>query len=168
LVGILLFFLLMHVTRVAGYHAAEHQTVHALERNEKLSIDIVKRMPRAHPRCGTNLVAAMLMFTTLVEILQYAPRGYAEFAALAAAITTLFTWRSAGTFLQERFTTRPASNRELKSGILAGDMLMAKFLADPPCRASFFRRIWCSGMPQTFFGYLLTWSIVSGLEFLTQ
>ena len=46
LLALTLFLLLMRVSRLAGYHAAEHQTVHAMERNETLVPEIVCRMPR--------------------------------------------------------------------------------------------------------------------------
>src|SRR5262249_35497809 len=102
----ILFLLLMRATRLAGYHSAEHQTVHALERGERLIPEIVRRMPRAHPRCGTNIMAAGLVFFNLAQIIEYLP-GLGPLAYVLAAIATFFTWRSVGTFLQERFTTRP-------------------------------------------------------------
>jgi len=147
----LVFMALMRMTRLAGYHAAEHQTVHAIERFEVLLPDVVSRMPRAHPRCGTNLMAALLIFLTVRMALRYVPTlpGLVEILAVAA---TLCVWRPVGTFLQERFTTKPANQRELESGIAAGNDLLAKYLEISPVRASLARRIWCSGMPQVLLG----------------
>ena len=150
------FLLLMRLTPLAGYHAAEHQTVHAVERSERLIPEIVRRMPRPHPRCGTNLVAAVIVFSTLSQAFGYIPAFDGGIAQIAAIVATLFTWRSVGTFLQERFTTRPASDRELASGIAAGNELLLRYLNSPPTRTGFFKRIWSSGMVQVMSGMLLT------------
>lgn len=154
-----LFLLLMRVTRLAGFHAAEHQTVHAVERGERLHPDIVRRMPRPHPRCGTNFVAAVMVFSTLSQAFGYIPALDGGIAQIVAVLATLFTWRSVGTFLQERFTTRPASDRELASGIAAGNELLHRYLNSPPTRPGFFKRIWFSGMVQVMTGMGLTYAV---------
>ena len=59
----LVFAVLLHLSPLAGYHAAEHQVVHAIERGESLSIKNVSRMSRVHPRCGTNLATGVLSNT---------------------------------------------------------------------------------------------------------
>ena len=161
------FMVLMRFTRLAGYHAAEHQTVHALERFEPLVPEVVRRMPRAHPRCGTNLMAALIVFWYVRQALEYVPlfAGMVEFMAAAAA---LFVWRPFGTFLQERFTTRPANPRELASGIAAGNQLMARYLESAPVRPSLGRRIWCSGMLQVMLGSAPLWAIIALLPYLEQ
>ncbi len=154
-----LFLTLIRITRLAGYHAAEHQTVHAIERGERLIPEIVGRMPRAHPRCGTNFVAAVLVFSTLSQALGYIPFFDGGIAQIAAVVATLFTWRSVGTFLQERFTTRPAKERELASGIAAGNELLFRYLNSPPTRPGFFKRIWYTGMVQVMSGMVLTYTV---------
>jgi hypothetical protein len=63
----------------------------------------VKQMPRAHPRCGTNLVAlAGLIQITLGHLPSYDP-----FLVLLSLLFIYFGWRTFGTLLQEWFTTRP-------------------------------------------------------------
>jgi len=159
-----LFMGFMRLTRLAGYHAAEHQTVHAIERFELLTAGIVSRMPRAHPRCGTNLMAAVLVFMTLQQALRYIPElGGVTEAPILSAIATLFLWRPIGTFLQERFTTRPADERELESGIAAGNALLVKYLEERPIRPSLARRIWCSGMLQVMMGFALAFGVSFGV-----
>jgi hypothetical protein len=69
-----------------------------------------------------------------------------------AAAATLFVWRPVGTFLQERFTTKPADRREIDSGIAAGNDLLERYLEAAPARPSLPRRIWCSGMLQVMLG----------------
>jgi CBS domain-containing protein len=153
------FLLLMRMTRLSGYHAAEHQTVHAIERNERLAPEIVCRMPRAHPRCGTNLMAAFLLFFTLKQVGDLIPGMDGDSAFLIAGLMTLFTWRRVGTFLQEKFTTRPASEREIASGIAAGTDLIQNYLNSPPSRRRPWQRFWRMGLLQTAAGMMLVLSL---------
>jgi CBS domain-containing protein len=158
---LLLFLTLMRLTRIAGFHAAEHQTVHAIERNEPLVPEIVARMPRAHPRCGTNLMAAGIVFFLVTNALRYVPYVGIEDAAVLAAMVTMFVWRPVGTFLQERFTTRPARPKELASGIAAGKQLLHKYHHLPPARVKWARRLWNMGLVQTLMGTLLVFTAAS-------
>ncbi len=155
----LVFICLMRLTRLAGFHAAEHQTVHAIERFEPLVSSVVRRMPRAHPRCGTNLMAAVLVFMTVRQVLVYVP-WLSGLPDIMAAATTLFVWRPVGTFLQERFTTKPADEREIQSGIRAGQGLLDRYRNSAPVRPSLSRRIWCSGMLQIMLGAAPCWLLI--------
>ncbi len=146
-----LFLIMIRCSRIAGYHAAEHQTVHAIERGEPLVADVVARMPRPHPRCGTNLMGGAILFVNLMSI----GRAFnfdQESAPLLAAVITMMFWRKFGTFLQAVLTTRPASYKELMSGINAAESLATKYRNFPPHRTKIIRRIWCSGMLQSLAG----------------
>ncbi|MBW3637375.1 MAG: DUF1385 domain-containing protein [Armatimonadetes bacterium] len=123
----LLFLLALRATPMAGFHAAEHQTVWALERGLPLEIETVEKMPRAHPRCGTNIMALVGLVTVG---LQHLP-DYGPNYILLVLAATFFGWRNFGTLLQEWFTTRPASKKQLQSGIKAARELMAKYQAQP-------------------------------------
>jgi CBS domain-containing protein len=151
-IALLVFLVTMRSTMLAGYHAAEHQTVHAIERCEPLVPEIVARMPRAHPRCGTNLMAAVTEFLLLQNLFRLSPDLDTQTATIFAGLITMFTWRSLGTLLQERFTTRSASRRQIQSGIAAGTELMTKYRNSPPSRPRLWRRIWCMGMLQSMAG----------------
>jgi len=152
-----LFLLMMRLMPLAGYHAAEHQVVHAMERGEPLEPEIVARMPRVHPRCGTNLMAGGLMFAAVsqgVPAVRFLGLDAADGAVLGAA-AALFTWRSVGAFLQQHFTTRTAAPRHIVSTIAAARDLEERWLHSPPARPSLRRRIWCSGAIQTLAGVSL-------------
>ncbi len=56
------------VQRLFGYHAAEHQTIHAYEHAAELTPESVARFPAAHPRCGTGF----LLMVVLVAIVLFA------------------------------------------------------------------------------------------------
>lgn len=163
IISLLILLTLMRLTRLAGFHAAEHQTVHAIERTEPLTTSVVRRMPRAHPRCGTNIMAAGTLFFTLMQLISSLP-GIAELAPVAALIGTLAYWRRFGAILQEKFTTRPASEAELLSGVKAGEELLEKYRNAPPARPRLWKRIWCMGMVQNLAGVSLAFAVVELLE----
>lgn len=59
------------IKRTFQYHGAEHMTIHALEHEDPLDIEHVRRYPTAHPRCGTEflvifIILSILMFSLLV------------------------------------------------------------------------------------------------------
>lgn len=164
--------------RLAGYHAAEHQTVNAMEAGEDLKQATVARMPRVHPRCGTNLVAlammSMMAFNLFAAWLATRPTmtemDSGLFLLLAGFIVILFTWRRVGGWMQQHYTTRPATPRELDSGIAAGEDVVRRHLAasarPTPTLAM---RIWRMGLLQAFAGALLASFVLnSGTELLDR
>jgi uncharacterized protein YqhQ len=48
------------VRRVFQYHGAEHMTIHALEHDEPLTPEAIRRHPTAHPRCGTEFLVVVI------------------------------------------------------------------------------------------------------------
>ena len=146
-----LFLAMMRALPLAGYHAAEHQVVHAMERSEPLCPEVVGRMPRVHPRCGTNLMAAVTIFGLVSKAFSGLGLDTTD-SAMLAALTALFTWRSVGAALQHYFTTRPAQSPRLKREIAAANDLDRKYLTTVLRRPSLARRIWCMGMPQMILG----------------
>lgn len=137
---------------IAGTHAAEHQTVWAMERGLELTPENVKQMPRAHPRCGTNLVA----LAGLIEIVfQHLP-SFDPGTILFALLFVYLFWRNLGEWLQNWFTTRPASARQLQSGIDAGLALQQKYQEQAVVITSFGRRLFNSGLIYSAAGMILT------------
>lgn len=147
----LLFLLALRFTPMAGIHAAEHQTVWAIERGLPLTPEIVGQMPRAHPRCGTNLIALIGLVTIW---LQHVP-SFDTFTIMLSLIFTFFFWRQFGTAMQEHLTTRPATRAQLESGIKAGREIMAKYQSQAQVTPPFIFRLLNSGMLYAFAGILL-------------
>jgi uncharacterized protein YqhQ len=54
------------IRRVFRYHGAEHMTIHALEHDEPLTIERIRRYPTAHPRCGTEFLVVFVIVSILV------------------------------------------------------------------------------------------------------
>jgi uncharacterized protein YqhQ len=58
------------IRRTFQYHGAEHMTIHALEHEDPLDVEHVRKYPTAHPRCGTEflvifIILSILMFSLL-------------------------------------------------------------------------------------------------------
>jgi len=151
---IVLFLLFVRLSPIAGIHAAEHMTVHAIERGEPLEPEYVRRMPRVHPRCGTNLAAGAIIFLTLANL----NTGiYRDVTLLVAFIATLLAWRPVGNFLQAVFTTRPPNERQLRNGIEAGKQLLRRYQMQGYRPVSLRERIWNMGILQIAAGMMSVW-----------
>ncbi|MCW5875754.1 MAG: DUF1385 domain-containing protein [Anaerolineales bacterium] len=57
---------LPEITRVYGYHGAEHKTIHAYEAGVPLTPREVAKFPREHPRCGTAFLLSVVVLSILV------------------------------------------------------------------------------------------------------
>jgi len=167
--------LLRYLPRLAGFHAAEHQTVNAIEAGEALTPDAVARMPRVHPRCGTNLwgiIALSYLGVTVIAMLVTMDfvRGNLDLVVMLAVFAIIFVaaaWKHIGGWLQAHLTTRPATARELASGIKAGQELLYRHLDIPmaPRRAL---RLWRMGFVQVLIGVMLTGYLLQWLDVLWQ
>lgn len=146
LVFVLAFLLFLRSSPLAGHHAAEHQTVHAIERGEALTLEVVKLQPREHPRCGTNLMALLLGMSALLPWMQ---KPLVFFSGL---LFLLFTWRPMGMWLQHVFTTKPASDEQLLKALATGRQLLERYQDQPSFRAPVWARIWMMGIIQITLG----------------
>ena len=155
------FLLLLRTSPLAGIHAAEHQTVWAIERGVPLRADLVAQMPRAHPRCGTNLVA----LGGLVQLLLgHLPRIAPE-TVLPALLLIYFVWRRFGTLLQEVFTTRRASAKQMESGLRAGREVLEKYQRYPHEMAGFAARAFNGGIILSALGLM---SVMKAAEYVLE
>ena len=117
-------------------------------------------MPRAHPRCGTNLMA----LGGLIEIaFQHLP----SFDGTTVLFTLLFiylTWRNFGELLQVVFTTKPATPRQLESGIAAGRAQLEKYQDQPHAMAPFGARLLRSGLIYSALGMIVMSMVLTWLQ----
>lgn len=159
-VGFLLFAGMFRVSWVTGYHAAEHQVVHAMEAGDDLHPEVVRSKPRVHPRCGTNLVVAAGIMSASWHYLRLG-----EYTPIVAMAMTFFLWRRVGGWVQQHVTTRVATPQQIESGIFAGRQLMHRFQQDGP-RGGFGRRIWNMGLLQVLGGAFLVTALLGLLQLL--
>jgi hypothetical protein len=143
---------------ISAIHAAEHQVVHAIEREEPLELAIVRRMPRVHPRCGTNIAAGASIFLTVFTTEWI---DATEVRLMAAALLTVIFWRRLGSLMQKYVTTKPAKDRYLAMGIQSGKELLARFGTGTSTAPTWPSRIWNSGILHVMAGS----SIMAGLAY---
>jgi CBS domain-containing protein len=154
-----LFMVGMRVSPLAGTHASEHKVVHALEYGEPLELEVVKRMSRVHPRCGTNIAVGLSLFTGITG-LPWIPR---EISALAGVLVAFFFWRPLGGLAQFWITTKPPTDRQLLNGIAAGKELIRKVQARQRVKRTFGRWIVCSGLLHVMLGSTLVMLLAEGI-----
>lgn len=153
---VLLFLLFIRAIPLSGTHAAEHMVVHAIERREPLTYEVVRRMPRVHPRCGTNIAVGAVIFLWLMDELPY------EYGALIALAATIMLWRTVGGLVQYWFTTKPTSRAQLENAIGAGKELIVRYRSSRRLAPSFGQRVLNTGLPWVLAGGLAA----SGLVYL--
>jgi Protein of unknown function (DUF1385)/Domain of unknown function (DUF6391)/CBS domain len=151
-----LFLLLLRFSPIAGFHAAEHQVVHAIERAEPLLVDTVRQMPRVHPRCGTNLVAGVLILFMGGSVLSPFLGRWGDVGGFALSfVFAMAYWRNVGAWLQQHLTTRPATDAQIESAIRAANEVLQRHSHAPyaPIRPA--ARLWRMGFLQILGGFML-------------
>lgn len=151
---ILLFFVLMKLLPLTGYHGAEHQVVHAIEQGEDLTPEALSRMPLEHPRCGTNLAALVILVSTaLVSNISVSVK-------IVLVVVAAFFWRQLGMWLQRIFTVKRPKPNQLSSGLKAGEELLMRFQHQPFRPLPLIGQIWNMGFLQVLTGAWVTlWGI---------
>lgn len=157
-ISIGLMLALLRLSPLAGYHAAEHMTVHAIEQGEDLVPDAVRRMPRVHPRCGTNLLAALSIFVLITSEFN------SEIAVMVAIGVVILGRKAIGDWMQNVFTTKRPNERQLASGIKAGGEILDRFHEHPNYQAYGFARVWNMGFLQSAAGMATVLTLVYIVE----
>ncbi|RYG25228.1 DUF1385 domain-containing protein [bacterium] len=163
IVQVAVFLALMRLAPLSGTHGAEHQVVHAIEREEALTPSVVRRMPLVHPRCGTNLIVGVAIFLSLQSIKALEPYGGTMLALLIALVFTM----PLGALAQRYITTRRPNEKQLAGAIKAGEELLLRNAESPYTNANPFRRIWSMGLLQVMAGAYLTLGLLWLLKQLT-
>jgi CBS domain-containing protein len=140
---LLVFFLGLRLLPLSGIHAAEHKVVHAIERGEELHPDVIRRMPRIHPRCGTNLAVGASLFLSIMFSKVITSE---ELRFLVAVFVTLICWKPIGNAVQWLITTKPPNDKQIQMGIRAGEELLEKYWMTRGAIPSPLKRIWNSGI----------------------
>jgi hypothetical protein len=158
-----LFLLGVRSLPLAGVHAAEHMVVHAMERGEDLAPEVVARMPRVHPRCGTNLAAAAMLFLGVQGIEWLGPDP--QLRMLLGALAAILLWRPLGSLAQLYVTTKPPTRAQIDDAIRAATELVRRYQVAPRTAPTALLRFANSGLPQILFGSL---ALTLVLELLHQ
>lgn len=165
--GVCLAALVFRLSPLAGIHAAEHMVVHAIERDEPLTPEVVARMPRVHPRCGTNLAVGATLLSLAANDYGLPPE-VSQFQLLFGVAFTALFWRRIGGFVQYWITTRPPSPDQIRMGISSANALLREYAAHPFQSASLWQRLVASGIPYTVAGGFLTSGLVAFFLWVTH
>lgn len=160
------FLVLLRLSPLSGIHAAEHMVVHAIEEGEDLTLEKVRPMPRVHPRCGTNLMALLVLLLIAWEFAVSTGKKNEETGPIVfvgLALIVLITWRRLGAALQRWVTTKRPSARQLEQAIEVGKSLMEQIRAHPSAGASMARRVWNTGFAQVVAGFAVLSVLVDRL-----
>ena len=153
-----IFVLILRITPLAKYHAAEHQTIHAIEKGLPLTIESVKRQPRPHKRCGTNIMILLvgIQIVLLLSIEASKINTFSQFLFLVIGIVFVFSyWKQAGMWIQQYLTTAPASDKQIQNGIQAGEELLKMHKKDiSPRPPGLLEKIWNMGLIQVFLSFI--------------
>ena len=123
------------VSRVRRFHGAEHKTVAAVDRDLPVDREHVRRMPRIHPRCGTNFAGFYLCSLLAVSALPIRSDTAKTLLAMGIAYEGftldrgkygryLKPFDKLGSWLQAHVTTAEPGEIELEAGILAVQTLL--------------------------------------------
>ncbi|HUS79849.1 MAG TPA: DUF1385 domain-containing protein [Armatimonadota bacterium] len=148
---LLSFLVLMRLSPLSGYHAAEHKVIGAIEHFGELTEEGAWAMPRAHRRCGSNLLAgvlpALLVGVPLMSV-----------SVLAGTAVIVLGWGMrfhTGYFIQQVFATREPSARQMRGGLEAGRKLLAEWSNNPYRRVAPLVNLWRRGFVQMFVGLVV-------------
>jgi hypothetical protein len=161
----LLFLAFLRLTPIAGIHGAEHKVVHAVEQGEPLTPEVVERMPREHPRCGTNLaVGASLMFGVVRLTLGLG----LEASILLGFAAAFLLWKPLGMFVQRWFTTKEPSRRQVERAIENAQSLLSRLRQRGRKRPTAGRWLLSSGILHIAAGSFLAEAVVLALQELLR
>ena len=144
----LTFLTVVRLSPLAGYHAAEHKVVHAIERYGYPTWEGAQSMPRAHHRCGTTLLAGILP-----AILIAVPLLSVSWSLAILIILVGWTTRyPVGHAIQQVFTTKEPTDKQLRAGLEAGRLVLERWRRDPTQRIPPLQSLWRRGFVQMFSG----------------
>ncbi len=163
LVVFLSFLVVLRVSPLAGYHGAEHKVVHCLELYGVLDYDLVWTCPRAHKRCGTTLLAGFLPIPFVAVPLLSVP-VYGAPAALAVVAVGWFTRFQVGALIQQIFTTKEPTPRQMATALRAAERLLERWRRDPSRRVPLWHGLWARGFPQMIAGVIVAVQVLNWLQ----
>mgnify|MGYP005836778279 CR=1 FL=1 len=142
------FLIVLRLSSLSGYHAAEHKVVAAIERYGRVEVNEVLIMPRAHPRCGTVLLLGILPSLLIAYPLLYT---HTPVAVGIAVVGWLLRYR-VGYFIQQYLTTKPPTPAQLEAGLQAGRQITSFWAANAGRQVTIMQGLWNRGLPQLLIG----------------
>lgn len=147
---LLSFLTLMRISPLSGYHAAEHKVIAAIEHFGEPTKERARMMPRAHRRCGSNLLAGILPLLLLAEPLS-------RISWMLAVVVAVLGWQfryQVGYLIQAIFATKEPTEHQLEAGLASGRRVLQRWRERAGERLPPLVVFWRRGMLQMFGGML--------------
>ncbi len=117
---LVLFFAAMKFTSIGRYHGAEHKAVAAYENFGEVTLDTARRSSRIHPRCGTNILAYIVVAALLDPFIDGWWYAIAQFILISESWFVFGKSQASiavGNFLQRYLTTTEPGRAELEVAV---------------------------------------------------
>jgi hypothetical protein len=124
---LLLFFAGMKLSPVGRYHGAEHKAVAAYEKYGEVTMLGAKSSSRIHPRCGTNILAYIVLAGLLDPLIGWWGYAFLQFILISEAWFIFGQTRSSiavGNFFQRYLTTTEPRRAELEVAVESMNRLL--------------------------------------------
>jgi uncharacterized protein YqhQ len=124
---LLLFFAGMKFSPVGRYHGAEHKAVAAYEKYGEVTMQGAKSSSRIHPRCGTNILAYIVLATFLDPLISWWAYAFLQFILISEAWFVFGQTRpsiAVGNFFQRYLTTTEPRRAELEVAVESMNRLL--------------------------------------------
>ncbi|HKH11246.1 MAG TPA: DUF1385 domain-containing protein [Rubrobacter sp.] len=124
---LLLFFAGMKLSPVGRYHGAEHKAVAAYEKYGEVTLPGAKSSSRIHPRCGTNILAYIVLAGLLDPLVGWWGYAFLQFILISEAWFIFGQTRpsiAVGNFFQRYLTTSEPRRAELEVAVESMNRLL--------------------------------------------
>ena len=124
---LLLFFAGMKLSPVGRYHGAEHKAVAAYEKYGEVTMLGAKASSRIHPRCGTNILAYIVLAGLLDPLIGWWGYAFLQFILISEAWFIFGQTRpsiAVGNFFQRYLTTTEPRRAELEVAVESMNRLL--------------------------------------------
>jgi len=123
----LLFFAGMKLSPVGRYHGAEHKAVAAYEKYGEVTMQGAKSSSRVHPRCGTNILAYIVLAALLDPLISWWAYAFLQFILISEAWFIFGQTRPSiiiGNIFQKYLTTTEPRRAELEVAVESMNRLL--------------------------------------------
>jgi uncharacterized protein YqhQ len=123
----LLFFAGIKLSPVGRYHGAEHKTVAAYEKYGEVTMQGAKSSSRVHPRCGTNILAYIVLAALLDPLISWWAYAFLQFILISEAWFIFGQTRpsiAVGNIFQRYLTTTEPRRAELEVAVESMNRLL--------------------------------------------
>ena len=119
--------LIPDIRKVFAYHGAEHKVVNAYEDGAPLELEVVRKYPTAHSRCGTSFLFAVL----IIAIIVFALLGHQAMWLRILSRIVLIPAIAAIGYEVTQLSVNYASNRFMRALVAPGLALQAMTTRQP-------------------------------------